>query len=116
MCNINFFSNRYLPVLFHNLKGYDGHIIIRDAFKINQEIGDEEISAIPKSNDKFMSFKIGDMKFIDFYGVICELLDKLVKNLYDKEDKFQNFHNMKKDIMGNIWTSYVERASIIMSG
>ena len=68
MCNINFFSNRYLPVLFHNLKGYDGHIIIRDAFKINQEIGDEEISAIPKSNDKFMSFKIGNMKFIDFYG------------------------------------------------
>ena len=28
-CHINYFSNRYLPVVFHNLKGYDGHMIIR---------------------------------------------------------------------------------------
>ena len=66
MCNINLFSNKYLPVFFHNLEGYDGHLNIREAFKINQEIGDEEISAIPNSNEKFMSFKIGEMKFIDF--------------------------------------------------
>ena len=39
-CNLNFFSNRYLPVFFHSLKGYDGHRIIKDAFQINQEIGD----------------------------------------------------------------------------
>ena len=55
--------------------GYDGHLIIREAFKINQEIGDKEISAIPNSNEKFMSFKIGDMKFIDSYaflgGIAC---------------------------------------------
>ena len=65
MCNINFFSNKYLPVFFHNLKGYDGHLIIKEAFKINQEIGDKEISAVPNSNEKFMSFTIEDMEFID---------------------------------------------------
>ena len=43
-----------------------------------------------------MSFKIGDMKFIDSYAFLRELLDKLVKNLYDKEDKFNNFHFMKR--------------------
>ena len=36
MCNINFSSNRYLPVFFHNLKGYDGHLIIREALKNKQ--------------------------------------------------------------------------------
>ena len=72
-CNINFFSNRYLPVFFHNLKGYDGHLIIREPFKINQEIGDTEISAIPNSNEKFMSFKIGDMRFIDSYALLWRI-------------------------------------------
>ena len=68
MCNINLFSNKYLPVFFHNLEGYDGHLNIREAFKINQEIGDEEISAIPNSNENLVSAKIRDMKFIDFYS------------------------------------------------
>ena len=55
------------------------------------------------------------MKLIDFHIFICESLDKLVKTLYNKEDKFKNFHNIK-NIMRNIWTSYVERASIITNG
>ena len=62
-----------------------------------------------------MSFNIGDMKLIGFYGIICELLDKLANDLYYKEDKFNNFHNMQ-NIMGHTLTSYVARASIITNG
>jgi hypothetical protein len=29
MCNINFFSKRYLPVLTSILQGYDGHIMVK---------------------------------------------------------------------------------------
>ena len=76
-----------MPVFFHNLKVYDGHLIIREAFKTKQEISDKDISAIPNSNEKFMSFKIGDMKFIDYFAFSGESLEKLVKNLNDKEDK-----------------------------
>ena len=85
MCNINIFSNKYLPVFFHNLKGCDGHLIRREGLTINQDIGDDEISAIPNSNEKYISFKIGEMTFIHFYAFLCESLDKLVKNVYDKE-------------------------------
>ena len=28
-CNINYFANRYLPGVMHNLKGYGGHLIIK---------------------------------------------------------------------------------------
>ena len=31
-CNINYFTNRYLPVVFHNLRGYDSHVILKQAF------------------------------------------------------------------------------------
>jgi hypothetical protein len=30
-CNINYFTNRYLPVVFHNLRGYDSQLIIKKA-------------------------------------------------------------------------------------
>ena len=89
-CNINYFSKRYLPIFFHNHKGYDLHLIIRDAFKHIQEIGDKEISAIPNSNEKLISFKIGDMKFIVAYACFEESLNKLVQNLYDKGSKIEN--------------------------
>jgi hypothetical protein len=57
-CNINYFCNRYLPVVFHNLRGYDGHQIIREAFNL---FPDKELSVIPNSYEKFVSFKFGPL-------------------------------------------------------
>ena len=36
-CNINYFCNRYLPVVFHNLRGYDGHLIIKEAYELGKK-------------------------------------------------------------------------------
>ena len=39
-CNMNYYSNRYLPVDFHNLKGCDSHSIIREAYEIVEHMKD----------------------------------------------------------------------------
>ena len=59
-CNINYFNNRYLPVVFHNLRGYDSHLILKKAFEIIKD--GESINAIPNSGEKFMTFSIGNLK------------------------------------------------------
>jgi hypothetical protein len=51
-CNINYFCNRFVPVVFHNLKGYDSHFIIKQAYAIAKEINNPTITAIPNSYEK----------------------------------------------------------------
>ena len=95
-CNINYFCNRYLPVVFHNLRGYDSHFIIKKAYDIANKLNNPKIDVIPNSYEKFMSFNIGSLKFIDSLQFMASSLEKLVDNLYDKNDKFNNFNHMKK--------------------
>jgi hypothetical protein len=104
-CNINYFSNRYLPVVFHNLKGYDGHLFIKKAYDLAK---DSNISAIPNSKEKIMSFQIKNLKFIDSFQFMAASLEQLTKNLYisigkDEDQKpiydhtkYDNFKNMKE--------------------
>ena len=96
-CNINYFANRYLPGVMHSLKGYDGHLIIKNAYKIMQNLdSNTNISAIPNSYEKFMSINIGNVKFIDSMQFMKSSLEKLTGNLYDKEDTHKNFKHMKR--------------------
>jgi hypothetical protein len=46
------------------LRGYDSHFIIRKAYEISKGFN-QNINVIPNSYEKFMSFSIGDLKFID---------------------------------------------------
>ena len=66
-----------LPVIFHNLKGYDSHLIIKAFNKRNFSI-----DCIPTSTEKYLSFTIT----ISF---IASSLENLVKGL--PANKFYNF-------------------------
>ena len=76
-CNINYFANRYLPVVFHNLRGYDGHLLIQAAHKLEAK----KIDVIPNSHEKLMSFNIDSLRFIDCMQFLSCSLEKLVENL-----------------------------------
>ncbi len=94
-CNINYFQNRYLPIFVHNLRGYDSHIILKQAFEIVEK--KERIHAIPQSTEKFMTFSIGDLTFKDSFQFMTARLGNLIEALISKgDDKFKEFQNMEK--------------------
>ena len=51
-------SNRYLPVIFHNLRGYDSHLIINEAWRLANQ---DKVDVIPNSTGMFMNFIFGKL-------------------------------------------------------
>ena len=64
-CNINLQITKKLPIIFHNLKVYDSHLIFKELSKF----GDCKISVIPNGLEKYMSFTLN--KNIVFIIVCC---------------------------------------------
>ena len=50
-CNINFQLTKKVPVIFHNLRGYDSHLIFNELDKF-----DVKIKVIPNGLEKYMAF------------------------------------------------------------
>ena len=50
-CNINFQLTKKIPVIFHNLKGYDSHLIFPELHQFNLKVG-----VIPNGPEKYMAF------------------------------------------------------------
>ena len=60
-CNSKLKIPRKLPIIFHNLEGYDGHII----FKELNNFDNIDIQVIPKTSEKYMSIIINRNIFLD---------------------------------------------------
>ena len=83
-CNINFQLTKKIPVIFHNLKGYDGHLIFSELHKFNLKA-----DVIPNGLEKRMAFFLGrDLVFIVSMQFMNSSLDKIVKNLVNKDFKY----------------------------
>ena len=104
-CNINYKLPKFIPVVFHNLSGYDAHLFIK---KLGLEDG--KISCIPNNEEKYISFtknvtvdkfknKEGkeinvtrELRFIDSFRFMASSLDTLTKNLKPEQCKTLNKH------------------------
>ena len=83
-CNLKSRIPRKLPIIFHNLQGYDGHIIFKEL-----NIFDVDISVIPKRIDKYMSIIVNRyITFIDSYQFCNSSLDTLASNLNNEDFKY----------------------------
>ena len=72
-----------VPVIFYNLKGYEGHLIMSEIGKFNVKV-----DAIPNRLEKYMAFAINkNLVFIDSKQYMNSSLEKLVKNLSDDDFK-----------------------------
>ena len=66
----------------HNLKGYDSHLVIEQIYQLYPN---RNIRSIPKNYEKFMSFKIGELKFIDSSQFMSSSIEKLTEHSYENE-------------------------------
>ena len=82
-CNINLRLPKKLPIIFHNLQGYDGHIIFKEVNNF-----DVDIDVIPKSIDEYMSVIVNShITFIDSLQFHNGSLDTLASNLNNEDLK-----------------------------
>lgn len=100
-----------IPVIFHNLRGYDSHFIMQEigaivknhTYKNNK--GEEKqmnINAIPNNMEKYMAFMLGNhLTFIDSFQFMSSSLEKLVSNLPKESLKYtsKSFKGEKLDLM-----------------
>ena len=122
-CNLKCRKPLILPVLFHNLQGYDAHLFIKKLAKVPGDL-----FSIPTTEEKYITFskfiavdqyyskkqekllfKKFEMRFIDSYKFLQMSLDKRVKNLADKKNS-SDFKNIDKVFKNN--TSPLRRKGV----
>ena len=83
-CNLRYQLPNYVPLFFHNLKGYDSHFIISN---LNSK-SFSKCQIIPQNMEKFISFKLDFIQVLDSYQFLGESLGKLVENLRESGHDF----------------------------
>ena len=75
-----------IPVIFHNLKGYDSHFIINELGELIKKGEEISINVIAQNAEKYMAFYIGKhLSFIDSFAFMSRSLDILAGNLEDRD-------------------------------
>ena len=100
-CNVNFQLTKKVPVIFHNLRGYDSHLIFNEFDK-----SDVKINVIPNGLEKYMAFFLNKPRTI-----VCKPLrfkgkqnilrkTKLLKgaNIFINEDYCQDTVEYRKEL------------------
>ncbi|XP_053214141.1 uncharacterized protein LOC128397439 [Panonychus citri] len=78
-CNLKMATPNYIPVVFHNLKNFDSHIILK---AIEKEMF-TKVKIIPQNMEKYISFKLDNICFLDSYAFLASSLDELAGYLND---------------------------------
>ena len=73
-----------VPVVLHNLRGYDGHLIM-STLGVSKAAENQKISCIPNNMEKYMTFSIGQLQFIDSLQFMNSSLDRLSTNLQTED-------------------------------
>ncbi|XP_057290793.1 uncharacterized protein LOC130613470 [Hydractinia symbiolongicarpus] len=96
-CNLKYKIPSHIPVIFHNLSGYDAHLFIRE---LGEKYDTQDIGCIAENTEKYISFNVkikvplggmvyGDgekyktieIRFIDSCRFMASSLDNLASNL-----------------------------------
>ena len=109
-CNLSCRKPMILPVIFHNLQGYDAHLFIKQLAKVSGDL-----TSIPTTEEKYITFskfiavdqyhskkhekvlfKKFEIRFIDSFKFLQTSLSNLVSNLQPSD-----FSNLQKNVKTN---------------
>lgn len=76
-CNLQFKQVHFIPVVLHNLRGFDAHLIMQRLGKFKEK----RVDVIANTNERYVSFTISKLRFIDSFQFLSTSLDTLVQNL-----------------------------------
>ena len=96
-CNVNFKLTDKIPMILHNLRGYDADLIMQEIAKFKMPI-----NVIPNNMERYMSFMLGrHLVFLDSFQFMGTSLEKLVQNLPDDKFKYtsEEFKKEKLELM-----------------
>ena len=106
-CNLCYKIPSYIPVVFHNVAGYDAHLFIRELASYTKDMG-----VIAKNTEDYISFSIKvevdkyvdkdgekkykelELRFIDSFKFMSSSLDSLVNNLAKGGHEFWGSRNI----------------------
>ena len=109
LCNLQYKIPSYIPVIFHNLSGYDAHMFIKELANCGSCMG-----VITKNKEDYITFSISvevdkcvdkngeerskeiELRFIDSFKFMSSSLDSLVNNLACGNNKFFGFEDYNK--------------------
>ena len=115
LCNFRYKILSYIPVMFHNLSGYDAHLFIRE---LGGHASDMEV--IAKNKEDYISFsikvpvvsyidkngeekdKLIELRFIDSFNFMSSSLDSLTKKIVRGGKKlfgFKDYSELQYDLL-----------------
>ena len=104
LCNLRYRIPSYIPIVFHNLSGYNMHLFIKELGKHSKDIG-----VIAKNKEDYITFSVNvvvdkyinkegnekdkliELRFIDSFKFMASSLDSLTNNLVSGGRKLFGF-------------------------
>jgi hypothetical protein len=84
----------FIPVVFHGLRNYDSHIIIKHLRVSFTHDLRKRVTCIANNQERFISFSIGSLRFLDSYQFLACSLETLASNLAN--DDLKLFRNTRR--------------------
>ena len=96
LCNLERKTDKRIPLLFHNLRGYDSHLFVEELCKEATNL--HSVRLIPKTLESYSAIITPKYRILDSIQHLTFSLDKLVDNLTNGGTSDEHLHVLKEHV------------------